>query len=77
MKKQTKNSVSKMRNYLIRFLEVANSIEDDEWLLVIKASQKDTDRLRRMERSISLGNFRVVVFFLNELLEAVANDEPP
>lgn len=78
MKPKTKNSVSQMRGYLIKFLQVANSIEDDsEWREVILSIQKQEERLRRMEKSLKLGNIYVVLFFLNEILESVVEDEPP
>ena len=79
MKPKTRKSVSKMRGYLINFLQVANSIEDDsEWREVILSIQKQEERLKRMEKSLSLGNIYVVLFFLNEILETVINsDESP
>ena len=78
MNPKTKKSVSQMRGYLLKFLEVANQIEDDsEWREVILSIQKQEERLKRMEKSLQLGNIYVVLFFLNEILEAVVKDEPP
>ncbi len=75
MKAITKKSVSQMRVHLIKFLAIAASIEDEDWLQVIKSIQQDKERLTRLNKSGELGNVYVMLFFLNEILEAVINGE--
>ena len=76
MKSITKKSVSQMRVHLIKFLAIAASIDDEDWIQVIKSVQKDKERLTRMKSSGELGNVYVMLFFLNEILESVVEESP-
>jgi hypothetical protein len=71
MKAMTKFKVSLMRGHLLRFLELANTIEDDDWVSVIKFIQKEKQSLERMSKCTELGNIYVMLFFLNEILQSV------
>lgn len=76
MKPKTIESVSKMRGLIIRFLDIANHIEEEEWHEVIKSIQKERERLKRMKASGELGNIFVMLFFLNEILESIIDESP-
>ena len=71
MKALTKFKVSLMRGHILRFLELANTIEDEDWVFVIKSIQKEKQSLERMTKCTELGNIYVTLFFLNEILQTV------
>jgi len=52
-----------MRVHLIKFLAIAASIEDEDWIQIIKSIQRDKERLSRMKSSGELGNVYVMLFF--------------
>ena len=75
MKKKTIESVAKMKRLVIDFLTIANSIDDEEWIEVIRSVRKEKERLSKIQFGIELGNFFIMLFFLNEILESILQKE--
>jgi len=77
MKPNTKKSVSQMRGLIIQFLDISNKIDSEEWIEVIRSIQKEKEKLKRIENLARLGNIFVMLFFLQEILQAIVEEEPP
>lgn len=75
MKKKTTSSVAKMKKLVIDFLEIANSIDDAEWIEVIKSIRQEKERLNKIQFGIELGNVFIMLFFLNEIFESLLQKE--
>ena len=75
MKKETVNSISKMKKLVIDFLTIANSIDDEEWIEIVKSIREEKVRLSKIKFGVELGNIFIMLFFLNEVLESILQRE--
>ena len=62
MKKETIGSVSKMKKLVIDFLTIANSIDDEEWIKIVKSIREEKVRLSKIQFGIELGNVFLMFF---------------
>jgi hypothetical protein len=77
MEKTTKQAIGKMRGLIIDFLHVSNTIPSLEWVEVVRSIQKEKEKLKRIENLVRLGNIFVMLFFLQEILEEIIEDDKP
>ena len=75
MKSKTKESVEKMKMLVVDFLSISNSIEEDEWIKVVKSIREEKDRLNKIQFGVDLGNIFLMLFFLNEILDSILQKE--
>jgi hypothetical protein len=75
MKHLTFVQVQKMKSHITNFLSIANLIPEDEWLAIIKSIQEERKQLTKISNFAEMGNIFIVLFFVNELLEAILQKE--
>jgi len=72
---KTKMSLMKMNQLIINYLEIANSIPEDDWKKIILASQKKKTHLKKILENTERGNLFMILFFVRELIESLLNEE--
>jgi len=72
---KTKMSLMKMNQLIINYLEIANSIPEDDWKKIILVSQKKHTHLKHILENTERGNLFMILFFVRELIEALLNEE--
>ena len=77
MKKMTIESVSKMRGLLVKLMDILNNIPEEEWTQMIKSIQREKEKLTRMKNIVELGNIFILLFFLQEILPTIIEEESP
>ena len=72
---KTKMSLMKMNQLIINYLEIANSIPEDDWKKIILVSQKKKTHLKKILENTERGNLFMILFFVRELIESLLNEE--
>lgn len=65
----------KMNQLIINYLEIANSIPEDDWKKIILVSQKKKTHLKKILENTERGNLFMILFFVRELIESLLNEE--
>ena len=76
MKHLTFVQVQKMRKLITDFLDIANKVEEDEWIKIIKSIREEKEQLQKISNFAEMGAIFIVLFVLNEILESVIKKNP-
>jgi len=72
---KTRMNLRKMNQLLIQYLEVANTIPENDWKQIVLVSQKKKTHLKKILENTERGNLFMILFFVRELIEALLNEE--
>ena len=72
---KSKMSLIRMKRLIMDYLEVCNSISENDFRVVVLASQKKKKYLKNIHDNVERGNLFMMLFFIRELIEAILNSE--
>ena len=72
---KTRMNLRKMNQLLIQYLEVANTIPENDWKQIVLVSQKKKSHLKKILENTERGNLFMILFFVRELIEALLNED--
>lgn len=72
---KTRMNLRKMNQLLVQYLEIANTIPEDDWKKIVLVSQKKRGHLRKIIENSERGNLFMILFFVRELIEALLNED--
>ena len=70
-------SLSSINRLLVQCMEIANKIEDKDFLTISLHAQKRKGHLKNIKDNVDRGNVFMMLFFIRELLETLINDDSP
>lgn len=75
MKIQTKLLLRSMIRLLVQYLELANTIDEEEFRKLPSLVKSQKNNLKGVFDNSGRGNIFMMVFFLREILEGILNSE--
>ncbi len=68
---KSKELLNSMNDLLVKYLDLANRIPEDDWKKIVLASQRQDRNIKGVMDNISRGNLFMVLFFVRELIQAI------
>ena len=72
---KSKMSLVRMKRLIMDYLEIANSIPEKDFRLIVLASQKQKKYIKNIHDNVERGNLFMMLFFIRELIESILNED--